>query len=57
MDLNIPKLNIKLSGADEALEKYNLLIQKIKEANALASELASTMVKIEFALPEDASTE
>ncbi len=48
MDLNIPKLGIKLSGADEYLDKLNEIIARQKEINALAHELASATLKLEL---------
>jgi hypothetical protein len=41
-------LNLKVIGVDEALEKINLLNEKLKEANQLINEIASFKIKINF---------
>ena len=48
VNLNSTNLSIKIHGADEALEKLNLIQEKIREASELIQELAKTQVKVEM---------
>lgn len=47
-NMNIPNLNVKITGVEESTAKLNLLVQKLNEANSLIKELASTEVRIDF---------
>ncbi len=48
--VNLGGINMKITatGADEALDKVNQLVDKLKEARTLVNELASMNVNINF---------
>lgn len=41
-------LSLRVDGVDEALEKLNMLLKKLEEANSLIKEIASIEVSVSF---------
>lgn len=50
-------LKLEVRGADEALEKVNLLTQKLAEAKSLISEIASMELDINFSSEDDKTSD
>lgn len=48
INLGNANFRMEVQGADEALEKLNLLQEKLKEVNSLINEITSSEVKISF---------